>query len=240
MPDESLLHTKLLGIQRLVVQYGHVKALRGVDLQLLQGELVALVGANGAGKSSLLMALSGLAPVQQGQIHFNGADITAWPTHRRVQAGLIHVAEGRGILKTLSVEDNLRLGGYYQWSDANLQDIHQRFPILKKRARALAGNLSGGEQQMLAIGRALLAQPRVLLLDEPSMGLAPLIIQEIFAVVHDLHQQGMSILLVEQNVRQALKLANRAYVLETGRIYLEGEAQELMHHPGILSAYLGA
>ncbi len=239
MPDKTLTNPELLGIHQLVVQYGHVKALRGVDLQVRQGELVALVGANGAGKSSLLMALSGLVPMQQGQIRFGGADITHWPTHRRVQGGLVQVAEGRAILKTLSVEDNLRLGGYHQPSGTDLQEIYQRFPILKKRSRQLAGNLSGGEQQQLAIGRALLAKPRLLMLDEPSMGLAPRIIQEIFAIVHDLHQQGMTLLLVEQNVRQALKLADQAYVLETGVITLQGAAQELMHHPGVLAAYLG-
>lgn len=236
---EPVASPALLGVNQLVVQYGHVEALRGIALQVNQGELVALVGANGAGKSSLLMALSGLASVQQGQLWFNGNNITQWPAHRRVKEGLIQVAEGRAILKTLTVEDNLRLGGYAQATGVEPNEIYQRFPILKKRARQLAGNLSGGEQQMLAIGRALLAKPRLLMLDEPSMGLAPLIIREIFAIVHDLHQQGMTLLLVEQNVRQALKLANRAYVLETGTITLSGPAEELTNHPGVLAAYLG-
>ncbi len=240
MPDDASAPPELLGVHQLVVQYGHVIALRGIDLRVCQGQLVALVGANGAGKSSLLMALSGLAPIQQGHIHYRGTEITRWPTHRRVHHGLVQVAEGRAILKTLSVEDNLRLGSYTQQFGCDLQETYQRFPILKKRARQLAGNLSGGEQQQLAIGRALLAKPRLLMLDEPSMGLAPLIIQEIFAIIHDVHQQGMTILLVEQNVRQALKLADHAYVLETGGITLQGAAQELMDHPGVLAAYLGA
>ncbi len=240
MPNDPCTGPELLDVHQLVVQYGHVQALRGIDLQVRQGQLVALVGANGAGKSSLLMALSGLAPMQQGQIRYAGAEITRWPAHRRVQGGLVQVAEGRAILKTLSVEDNLRLGGYTQQPGSDLQEIYQRFPILKKRAQQLAGNLSGGEQQQLAIGRALLAKPRLLMLDEPSMGLAPRIIQEIFAIIHDVHRQGMTILLVEQNVRQALKLADQAYVLETGVITLQGAAQELMHHPGVLAAYLGA
>ncbi len=229
----------LLHLDHLCVSYGHVEAVKGITLEVHSGEMVALVGANGAGKSTTLLALSGLIRPVSGRVIWEGQDITRWSPHQRVTGGLVQVAEGRAILKTLTVRENLELGAYTQPGKANLEPIFQRFPILKQRASQLAGNLSGGDQQMLAIGRALLAQPRLLMLDEPSMGLAPLIVREIFAILREIHQQGMTILLVEQNVRQALKLADRAYVMETGSVTLGGMARDLINDPRIIAAYLG-
>jgi branched-chain amino acid transport system ATP-binding protein len=216
-----------------------VEAVKNITLEVRTGEMVALVGANGAGKSTTLLALSGLIRPISGRIIWEDQDITRWSPHQRVSGGLVQVAEGRAILKTLTVRENLELGAYTQPGRADLKPIFQRFPILKQRANQLAGNLSGGEQQMLAIGRALLSQPRLLMLDEPSMGLAPLIVREIFAILREIHEQGMTILLVEQNVRQALKLADRAYVMETGSVTLGGAAQDLINDPRIVAAYLG-
>ena len=229
----------LLQLEHLRVSYGHVEAVKGISLEVHPGEMVALVGANGAGKSTTLLALSGLIRPVSGRVVWESQDITRWSPHQRVSGGLVQVAEGRAILKTLSVRENLELGAYTQSGQADLKPIYERFPILKQRASQLAGNLSGGEQQMLAIGRALLSQPRLLMLDEPSMGLAPLIVRDIFAILREIHQQGMTILLVEQNVRQALKLADRAYVMETGSVTLGGSAQELINDPRIVAAYLG-
>ncbi len=229
----------LLHLNHLCVSYGHVEAVKGITLDVHPGEMVALVGANGAGKSTTLLALSGLLRPAAGSVIWEGQDITRWSPHQRVTGGLVQVAEGRAILKTLTVRENLQLGAYTQPGNVDLEPIFQRFPILKQRANQLAGNLSGGEQQMLAIGRALLAQPRLLMLDEPSMGLAPLIVREIFAILREIHQQGMTILLVEQNVRQALKLADRAYVMETGSVTLGGKARDLINDPRIIAAYLG-
>jgi len=231
--------TPLLQLDQLRVSYGHVEAVKGITLEIYPGEMVALVGANGAGKSTALLAMSGLVRPVAGRVVWEGQDITRWSPHQRVNGGLVQVAEGRAILKTLTVRENLELGAYTQPGNADLEPIFQRFPILKQRAKQLAGNLSGGEQQMLAIGRALLAQPRLLMLDEPSMGLAPLIVREIFAILREIHQQGMTILLVEQNVRQALKLADRAYVMETGSVTLGGTARDLINDPRIIAAYLG-
>ena len=229
----------LLQLEHLRVSYGHVEAVKGISLEVHPGEMVALVGANGAGKSTTLLALSGLIRPVSGHVVWESQDITRWSPHQRVSGGLVQVAEGRAILKTLTVRENLELGAYTQPGQADLKPIYERFPILKQRASQLAGNLSGGEQQMLAIGRALLSQPRLLMLDEPSMGLAPLIVRDIFAILREIHQQGMTILLVEQNVRQALKLADRAYVMETGSVTLGGSAQELINDPRIVAAYLG-
>lgn len=232
--NEPLLH-----LDHLCVSYGHVEAVRGITLEVRPGEMVALVGANGAGKSTTLLALSGMLRAASGRVVWEGQDITRWSPHQRVNGGLVQVAEGRAILNTLTVRENLELGAYTRPGKADLESIFQRFPVLKQHAHQLAGNLSGGEQQMLAIGRALLAQPRLLMLDEPSMGLAPLIVREIFAILREIHQQGMTILLVEQNVRQALKLADRAYVMETGSITLGGAARDLVNDPRIVAAYLG-
>ncbi|MHB8354255.1 MAG: ABC transporter ATP-binding protein [Burkholderiales bacterium] len=233
------MNAPLLHLDHLCVSYGHAEAVKDLTLEVHPGEMVALVGANGAGKSTTLLALSGLIRPVSGRVIWEGQDITRWNTHQRVTGGLVQVAEGRAILKTLTVRENLELGAYTQPGQADLEPIFQRFPILRQRANQLAGNLSGGEQQMLAIGRALLAQPRLLMLDEPSMGLAPLIVKEIFAILREIHQQGMTVLLVEQNVRQALKLADRAYVMETGSVTLGGTAHDLINDPRIVAAYLG-
>ncbi len=233
------MNDPLLQLDQLCVSYGHVEAVKGITLEVHPGEMVALVGANGAGKSTTLLALSGLILPTAGKVVWEGQDITRWNPSQRVTGGLVQVAEGRAILKTLTVRENLELGAYTRPGQADLDPIFQRFPILKQRASQMAGNLSGGEQQMLAIGRALLSQPRLLMLDEPSMGLAPLIVREIFAILREIHQQGMTILLVEQNVRQALKLADRAYVMETGSVTLGGAARDLVNDPRIIAAYLG-
>ena len=229
----------LLRIDALRVTYGHVEAVRELSLEVHAGEMVALVGANGAGKSTTLLALSGLVQPRSGRILWEGQDITRWPAHRRVAAGLVQVAEGRAILKTLTVRENLELGAYPRPGKPDLDPVFERFPILRNRASQLAGNLSGGEQQMLAIGRALLAEPRLLMLDEPSMGLAPIVVRDIFEALREIHQQGLTILLVEQNVRQALRLADRAYVLETGTVTLGGPAADLVGDPRVVAAYLG-
>ncbi len=233
------MSTPLLKLNQLRVSYGHVEAVKGITLEVYAGEVVALVGANGAGKSTTLLALSGLIRPLSGHVIWDGQDITRWSPHQRVSSGLVQVAEGRAILKTLTVLENLELGAYTQTGKPDLEGTFHRFPILKQRAYQLAGNLSGGEQQMLAIGRALLAQPRLLMLDEPSMGLAPMIVGEIFEIIREIHFQGITILLVEQNVRQALKLADRACVMETGSMTLEGTARELVDDPRIIAAYLG-
>jgi branched-chain amino acid transport system ATP-binding protein len=236
--------TPLLQVRDLRVAYGHVQAVKGISLGLQPGEITTLVGANGAGKSTTLLALSGLVRKAGGRVEFDGADLTDMAPHRIVKSGVVQVAEGRATLTTLTVQENLELGAYSR-SDGvsarnqDLERIYALFPRLKERARGLAGNLSGGEQQMLAIGRALMARPRLLLLDEPSMGLAPIIVQEIFHTLHEINRSGLTIFLVEQNVRQALKIAHRAYVLETGRIVLSGSGRELLGDPKVQEAYLG-
>jgi branched-chain amino acid transport system ATP-binding protein len=234
--------TAMLEVRGLAVHYGHIEAVRGIDFVLQAGEITALVGANGAGKSTTLLALSGLLPKAGGQVLFEGEDITRLPPHQIVARGIVQVPEGRAILTTLSVLENLELGAYrrgLQAAAGELEAVLHLFPRLKERLHGLAGNLSGGEQQMLAIGRALMAGPRLLLLDEPSMGLAPIVVQEIFRALRAIHGGGMTLLLVEQNVRQALKLAGQGYVLENGAIALSGAGRELLNHPRVLEAYLG-
>ncbi len=234
----------LLKVDGLKVAYGHIEAVKGIDLELHEGQITTLVGANGAGKSTTLLALSGLVKKAAGKVELQGQDLTSLPPHKIVAAGMVQVAEGRATLTTLSVRENLELGAYTrrdgraQRAD-DLDRIFTLFPVLKDRADGLAGNLSGGEQQMLAIGRALMAKPRVLLLDEPSMGLAPIIVQDIFRTLREINQNGLTIFLVEQNVRQALKIADRAYVIETGRIVLAGSGRELLGNPKVQDAYLG-
>ena len=239
----------LLSVRGLTVNYGHIEAVRGIDLDLHAGQITTLVGANGAGKSTTLLALSGLiAPASgqvRGQVLFEGRDLAREPSHRIVQSGIVQVAEGRATLTTLTVRENLELGAYTRTDGAaararSLDEVYALFPRLKEREGGLAGNLSGGEQQMLAIGRALMAQPRVLLLDEPSMGLAPIIVQGIFRTLRDINRRGLTIFLVEQNVRQALKIADHAYVLENGRIVLQGSGAELLDDARVREAYLGA
>ena len=234
----------LLSVTGLAVNYGHIEAVRDVDLSLPAGQITTLVGANGAGKSTTLLALSGLVPKAAGKVTFDGHDVTALPAHKLVGAGLVQVAEGRATLTTLTVRENLELGAYTRRDGAaarasDLERMFTLFPRLKEREGGLAGNLSGGEQQMLAIGRALMARPRVLLLDEPSMGLAPIVVQGIFRTLREINAGGLTIFLVEQNVRQALKIAERAYVLENGRVVLQGSGRELLDEPRVQQAYLG-
>ncbi|MFT7724299.1 MAG: ABC transporter ATP-binding protein [Roseateles sp.] len=238
------MNEPLLSVAGLAVNYGHVEAVRGIDFELAAGEITTLVGANGAGKSTTLMALSGLVKKAAGRVRFDGQDITALAPHRIVAGGLVQVAEGRATLTSLSVRENLELGAYTRRDGAaararDLDRIYALFPRLAERAGQMAGSLSGGEQQMLAIGRALMARPRLLLLDEPSMGLAPLIVQDIFRTLKAVNAEGLTIFLVEQNVKQALKLAQRAYVLENGRIVLQGSGAELLGDPRVQAAYLG-
>ncbi|WP_198088752.1 ABC transporter ATP-binding protein [Variovorax sp. E3] len=237
--------TPLLQVQDLKVNFGHVQAVKGIDFELHEGQITTLVGANGAGKSTTLLALSGLVKKTGGRVVFAGQDISALSPHKIVAGGVVQVAEGRATLTTLTVRENLELGAYTRRDGtaarmADLERIYALFPVLKDRADGLAGNLSGGEQQMLAIGRALMAKPRVLLLDEPSMGLAPIIVQDIFRTLREINKQGLTIFLVEQNVRQALKIADRAYVIETGSIVLSGTGRELLGNPKVQDAYLGS
>ncbi|MEC5217216.1 branched-chain amino acid transport system ATP-binding protein [Actimicrobium sp. GrIS 1.19] len=233
----------LLQVTGLAVSYGHIEAVKGIDLVLHAGEITALVGANGAGKSTALLAISGLLKASRGAVLFDGVDLTKLAPHQIVARGVVQVAEGRAILTTLTVAENLALGTYARKDKsgvaADLEWVYALFPVLRSRRDGLAGNLSGGEQQMLAIGRALMAKPRVLLLDEPSMGLAPLMVQEIFRILKEINLTGLTILLVEQNVRQALKIAQRGYVLETGKIVLSGSGQDLLDDPKVVEAYLG-
>ena len=233
----------LLTVSQLHVAYGHVRALKGIDLALHAGQITALVGANGAGKSTSLLVISGLIKAESGSIQFDGQELLALAPHQIVQKGLVQVAEGRAILGTLTVQENLDLGAYTRKDKANIAKdldwVFSLFPVLKNRANGLAGNLSGGEQQMLAIGRALMARPTILLLDEPSRGLAPLMVQEIFRIIKEINQTGLTILLVEQNVKQALKIAERAYVLENGEMVLEDTGANLLNNPKVIAAYLG-
>jgi branched-chain amino acid transport system ATP-binding protein len=229
----------MLEVERLHSRYGRIPALADVDLRVNDGELVALVGANGAGKTTLLRAISGVQATHGGAIRFDGADLARLSARRRVQLGIVHVPEGRQVFGALSVDDNLRLGAFARGERDGGERVYAMFPALAERRRVLAGMLSGGQQQMLAIGRALMAQPRLLLLDEPSMGLAPRLVAEIFAHVAALRAQGTTILLVDQNARAALGIADRAYVMETGRIALEGKAAALLDDPQVRRAYLG-
>ena len=234
----------LLEVTGLSSYYGPVQAIAGISLAVQAGELVAIVGANGAGKTTLLMCLSGVQPVTAGWIRFAGRDITRLPSHQIVAAGICQAPEGRQVFAPLSVMDNLRLGAYARrrdkaWIRQELERIYTLFPILRERADQLAGTLSGGQQQMLAIGRALLGRPRLLLLDEPSMGLAPLLVEEIFRVIRELNSQGVTVLLVEQNARAALGIADRGYVLETGHVVKSAPAAELLADESVRKAYLG-
>lgn len=233
----------LMNVSGLKVAYGHIEAVKGIDFELREGEITTLVGSNGAGKSTTLLALSGLVKKSGGSIVFDGEDLSKLSPHKIVQRGVVQVAEGRAILTTMTVRENLELGAYTRKDrgsvGADLEHVFHLFPRLKERLDGMAGNLSGGEQQMLAIGRALMAKPRLLLLDEPSMGLAPIIVQEIFRILREINREGLTIFLVEQNVRQALKIAQRAYVLENGSIALSGSGQELLKDDRLVEAYLG-
>src|SRR3989338_5706894 len=235
---------ELLKIDNITASYGGIRALKGVSLSLQEGEIVTLIGCNGAGKSTTLRTISGLLTPHEGHIYFQGKKIDKLKPHLIVKAGISQVPEGRGIFLNLSVEDNLALGAYLRKdSKEELKKDYERvfrlFPILEKRKKQLAGTLSGGEQQMLTMSRALMAKPKLLLLDEPSLGLAPQIIKQIFNVIEEVNQNGMTVLLVEQNANMALHIAHKAYVLETGRIVLEGKAQDLLTNPDVKKAYLG-
>jgi branched-chain amino acid transport system ATP-binding protein len=232
----------LLEIRGLEVRYGGIRAVKGIDLEVGAGEMVCLIGANGAGKSSTLRAISGLVPTAPGAVRFDGSDLAGIPAFRRARAGLVMVPEGRGVFAQLSVEENLAMGAYMR-ADAEVQSdragVFEIFPRLAERSRQTAGTLSGGEQQMLAIGRALMSRPKLLALDEPSMGLAPIAAQKILQVIRDINRSGVTVLLVEQNARSALALAHRAYVMESGEITLSGEARALLVDPRVREAYLG-
>ena len=234
----------MLQIDSIEMSYGTIQAIRGVSFSVTKGEVVAIIGANGAGKSTLLKGVAGIEPLKQGRIIWNGIDISHVSAHERLRFGIALAPEGRGVFPDQSIRDNLLLGAYAIRNDkervANLlEQEFQRFPRLKERSEQMAGTLSGGEQQMLAISRALMSQPQLLLLDEPSLGLAPLIMREIFQSIKSLREAGLTILLVEQMANQALKVADRAYVLETGSVKLGGSGKELADHPDVRAAYLG-
>ncbi len=233
----------LLEVHGLKVSYGGINAVKGIDLEIREGELVALIGANGAGKSTTLRALAGLERPAGGTIHYRGHSISHQPTHQLVRKGLVLVPEGRGIFGRLTVEENLHMGAYCRDDTAeiaaDMQRVYARFPRLQERSHQAAGTLSGGEQQMLAIGRALMSRPRLLLLDEPSMGLAPLMVQKIFETIRAIAAEGVTILLVEQNAKLALESSHRGYVLESGLITLHDEAKALLSNEKVRHAYLG-
>jgi len=233
----------ILAVTGLHVYYGPIEAIKGIDFSLEAGRITSLLGANGAGKSTTLLALSGMLRATAGSIFFDGTDLCSQKAHQIVDLGLVQVPEGRAILTTLTVRENLLLGAYRRRQsdeiNADLDQMLEQFPRLRERLDGTAGNLSGGEQQMLAIARALMARPRVLLLDEPSMGLAPLLVREIFNILRTLNESGLTILLVEQNVRQALKIADHAYVMENGKIVLSGPSEKLLNDSKIIDAYLG-
>jgi len=233
----------MLSVEYLDVAYGLIQALHAVSLHVERGEIVTLIGANGAGKSTTLLALSGLLPVRAGRVTFEDQDITSLPPHRRVELGIVQVPEGRRVFANMSVHENLELGAYTRKDrkgvKQDLQKMMDLFPILKERRAQRAGTLSGGEQQMLAMARALMARPKLLLLDEPSLGLAPLIVRKIFELIRDINQQGTTVFLVEQNAHMALQVAHRGYVLQTGQVILTDRAAALMQHPDVRKAYLG-
>ncbi|MBG0563542.1 ABC transporter ATP-binding protein [Actinoplanes aureus] len=233
----------LLELRDITLLYGRIQALHGISLNVAEGEIVALIGANGAGKSTTMRAISGLRPIAQGSIHFDGEEITKMRADLRVVRGVSQSPEGRGVFPGMTVRENLEMGAYTRRNRSEINEDMERaftlFPRLKEREKQVGGTLSGGEQQMLAVGRALMSRPKLLLLDEPSMGLAPMLIQQIFDIIVEINQQGTTVLLVEQNAQQALSRAHRAYVLETGRIVKQGTGQELLHDPAVKDAYLG-
>ena len=231
----------LLELEDVHVYYGKIEAIKGISFEVDEGEIVTLIGANGAGKSTTLKTISGLRTVAHGEIRFNGQVITRMPGHKRVLAGIGQAPEGRGIFPGMTVAENLHMGAYARSSDfsKDLAKVYDLFPRLAERKRQAGGTLSGGEQQMLAIGRALMSEPKVLLLDEPSMGLAPMLVNQIFSIIEEINRRGTTILLVEQNAQQALKIAHRAYVLETGQIVKNAPAADLLNDPEVKAAYLG-
>jgi branched-chain amino acid transport system ATP-binding protein len=235
----------LLELENVSVAYGRIEAVRGISLTVEEGELVTLIGANGAGKTTTMRAISGIRPLAGGTIRFAGKDITRMKAHERVVAGVVQAPEGRGVFPGMTVIENLEMGAYARTfrtkaeHDATLDGVFELFPRLAERQTQVGGTMSGGEQQMLAIGRALMARPKLLLLDEPSMGLAPMIIQQIFRIITEINAQGTTILLVEQNAQQALSRSDRAYILETGEVVTTGPGPELLADPAVKAAYLG-
>jgi len=233
----------MLEIKNLEVYYGMIQAIKGVSFEVNQGEIIALIGANGAGKTTILHTITGLLAPKCGQVFFEGQDITKVPAHKIVSLGMAHVPEGRRVFAQLSVYQNLKMGAYTRTDkneiEATLEKIYKRFPRLEERRNQMAGTLSGGEQQMLAMGRALMSKPKIILMDEPSMGLSPILVNETFDIIRSVNEAGTTVLLVEQNAKKALAIANRAYVLETGKIVASGDAGKLMDDPAIKKAYLG-
>jgi branched-chain amino acid transport system ATP-binding protein len=230
-------------VKEIDVFYGDAQALYGLSLQVREGEVVTLVGANGAGKTTALRAISGLRPVTRGDIVFEGRSLLGVPAHRRAELGIALVPEGRELWPQLTVRENLELGAYGKAARRHLQEsmerVYELFPLIRERSRQVAGSMSGGEQQMVAIARALMTRPRLLMLDEPSLGLAPVVVSQVFGTIRRLHAEGLTILLVEQNLKQALEMADRGYVVETGSISIQGTAADLLADPTIRSAYLG-
>jgi len=233
----------MLEVKDLSVYYGVIQALKGISFKVNEGEVIALIGANGAGKTTILHSVSGLLSPKAGSIDFEGHDLIKTPSHKIVSLGMSHVPEGRRVFSQLSVYDNLRLGAFTRKDkdeiEHSLQNVYKRFPRLEERKNQFAGTLSGGEQQMLAMGRALMASPKIILMDEPSMGLSPIMVSEIFDIIKSISATGTTVLLVEQNAKKALSIADRGYVLETGKIVLEGKASELLNDDTIKKAYLG-
>ena len=233
----------MLEIKDLEVFYGMIQAIKGVSFEVNEGEVIALIGANGAGKTTILHTITGLLDARCGSVIFDGTDITKVPAHRIVSMGMAHVPEGRRVFANLSVYQNLKMGAYTRKDKQEIEDtlnmVYDRFPRLKERQNQMAGTLSGGEQQMLAMGRALMSKPRIILMDEPSMGLAPLLVQEIFNIIKEINDGGTTVLLVEQNAKMALSIADKAYVLETGKITLEGTGKDLLRSEDVQKAYLG-
>ena len=234
----------MLTIKDLHVSYGGIQALRGIDMEVPDGKIVTLIGANGAGKSTALRTISGLVKAESGSITYDGAELLGQPIYKILGMGIAMVPEGRRILTNLTVLENLKIGAYLRKDkeeiEAGIEDIYQRFPRLKEREWQLAGTLSGGEQQMLAVGRAMMARPKLLMMDEPSLGLAPLVVRDIFSIIRDLKSEGITILLIEQNANAALRCADQAYVLETGRITMQGTGEELLADQRVRDAYLGS
>lgn len=233
----------MLTVSNLTVNYGVIEAIKGISFEVGQGEVIALIGANGAGKTTILHTITGLITAKTGSINFEGTELTKTPAHKIVSLGMAHVPEGRRIFSELSVLENLKLGAYTRKDAkeiaASLQMVYRRFPRLEERKHQIAGTLSGGEQQMLAMGRALMSSPRIILMDEPSMGLSPILVSEIFDIIREISSTGTTVLLVEQNAKKALEIADRAYVLETGKIVLEGAADDLLNDDSVKKAYLG-
>ncbi len=233
----------MLTIKDLEVYYGVIQAIKGVSFEVNQGEVIALIGANGAGKTTILHTITGLISPKKGSVMFEGNELTKMPAHKIVSLGMAHVPEGRRVFADLSVYENLRMGAYTRKDkgeiEESLEKVYDCFPRLKERRNQMAGTLSGGEQQMLAMGRALMSKPKILLMDEPSMGLSPIMVNEIFSIIQEVSNSGTTVLLVEQNAKKALAIADRGYVLETGRIVLEGKASDLLNDDSIKKAYLG-